>query len=134
MQESRELDAEIAEKLFGWTDIAWMDNVHGVRGVAPRAFLGTAQIVPRYSSDIAAAFLVVEKMRERRVLINLGQLFNEVSDMWGSGTCWLANAHVYGSDSQVDHFQAVADTAPLAICLAALQALGTSSETSEGKR
>ena len=74
------------------------------------------ECVPCYSTDIAAAWQVVEKFTEGD---GLGYFFIErvqnKSQGWDEG--WVASADDF--DTQVE-----ADTAPLAICLAALKAVG----------
>ena len=92
--ELRELDAKVAEKLFGeeWThmtrDYVWSD-------------------IPEYSTDIKAAWLVVEKLREEYEPIKI--------------IVWDKAVHVFiGMDERVF---VDAPTAPEAICLAALKAV-----------
>lgn len=69
-----DLDIEIAVKVMGWTPIIPPTN-DGFKAIdfyqpapwnGPDAFIPAArQEVPRYSEDIAAAFLVVDKMCEQ---------------------------------------------------------------------
>ena len=72
-------------------------------------------IIPHYSTDIAAAWLVVEKMRLRY----------RVDICAYVATGWKAidgvTVKVYSTD--IENFEVNADTAPLAICRAALKAL-----------
>jgi hypothetical protein len=81
----RALDAEVAERVFNheviypyrdshlhqrnsaWRNYPWRKNA--------QAFGGTSE-VPRYSSDIAAAWQVVERMRERGWLIHIHTLMD----------------------------------------------------------
>lgn len=72
-----------------------------------------------YSTDIAAAWLVVEKMRERFFWLIL-------TDCAGFG--WLAVFNEEGppiDDEPLRRGEGEADFAPLAICRAALQAVAT---------
>lgn len=117
---SRALDAEIAEKVMGGV---WVPNT----GCAGHAWLQVGSLTvmergyprkssrevwdtcPRYSTDIAAAWLMVEKMRET------GRYFHlEFSTIRGDWRC------EFGTEPDIDR---TARTAPLAICLAALAAL-----------
>lgn len=117
----RELDVLIAEKVMGWT---WYKTGRGARmlcephhgqladGSEPIANLATFS-VPLYSSDIAAAWSIVEKMQE------LGWTFAiELFEDNGNYSAYFKNTQ------NRDRYVGNADTAPLAICLAALKALG----------
>ena len=126
MQAGRELDALIAEKVMGWewrktslndeqkvlvmgnynplddsTDFWWGDDV--------------MKLVPYYSRDIAAAWQVVEKMREEGLDIDI-----TVRPKIEYG-CRVAPRGECNTDNVV--FLA-STTAPLAICRAALKAVG----------
>lgn len=107
----RELDALIAEKVMGWRfmsrpvepllpplvdgairaeDLRWRDS-------------GGFFVVPPYSTDIAAAWELLNKIHP--YALSIGYQDN----------CWLVSAS--------RKLLATADTAPLAICLAALKAV-----------
>jgi hypothetical protein len=136
---SRALDALVAVKVIGWT---WLRHVrhfqppigrewwrslfqpsHGVKPYTSSS--GDVENVPahgdepiescnapNYSTDIAAAWTVIEKMRA----VNPFQpAWFEISQL---PTGWRAN---FVGDP---HYYAYAETAPLAICLAALRAMG----------
>ena len=106
---NRELDALVAEKVMGWRrrEGRWLvpDRVYSRRNC------------PRYSTSIAAAWQVVERFEER-VAIE-GPV--TTSDIWRCSiwTSWDENRE-----------SSVADTtsAPRAICLAALRAVGVGVE------
>ncbi len=67
--------------------------------------------IPLYSTDIVAAFDVVEKMAERGLQLSL--------DRWGGDPWWAEFA-----DKGWKHGgQATSTTVPLVICLAALKAI-----------
>lgn len=121
MPAGRELDALVAEKVMGWTACdaneaypRWMHGDPGDefaeagrgRGCAP---LTTAWRVPysRYSTDIAAAWEVVEKVRGDR-------------DVWLQ---WDSETSIWGCQFFSGGHECFADTAPLAICRAALKAV-----------
>ena len=109
----RELDALVAERVMGWTRVV---RARETLWQSPKA--GTWPIVasrlPHYSTDIAAAWQVVERMRAD----------GWVCEVFGSDT---ANAEGYSvtlwrpdtSGSSVTQNA----TAPLAICRAALAAI-----------
>lgn len=126
----RELDAAVAEKVMGHT-IRWTNHE------VPMPFLGpwrtthmpgecprwVADMCPFYSTDIAAAWEVVEKMREREPLVRT------------DGNEWACVMHA--SDDPNDQslseltrscernrLMTRAPTATRAICLAALRAKG----------
>lgn len=117
----RELDRIVAERVFDW--IALHDDgvsLSGVPPTQPKGFelAGTGikghWHVPRYSTDIAAAWQVVEQMH----LLGNALALERWLDM-PSKNKWLAlftleNGHDTGSH--------VAESAPLAICRAALVA------------
>ena len=108
---NRELDALIAEKVFGWTHCApnspYDGEVTGVFFGTGRPHGGGTIPLPHYSTDISAAWEVVEKV---------GLLNEYLLGCWDDGI-WVV--------SDVDgNWYADAVTAPLAICLAALKAKG----------
>lgn len=120
----RELDALVAEKVMG---LAYVRRVEGqaawVTGrdwVDPGDYTygegkwGTLVLyrVPDFSTDIAAAWLVVERMAQsdRNLRLSL--------DRFGGDPWWCE----FADEAYTIGAQAVADTAPLAICRAALAA------------
>jgi hypothetical protein len=66
---------------------------------------------PNYSTDIAAAWLVVEKLRG-------------AWDISSGATSWVAHLSVSEGPWSDRHAAAEAEAAPHAICLAALKAIG----------
>jgi hypothetical protein len=123
---ARELDAQIAERVFGWTRhperMHPTDNrtIGGVLYCPPGHphDAGSANVVPHYSTDISAAWLVIQNLCSRGMKPNIlsgGQ--EEV--------VWTCGVDIYGYDGWEDFrsVRAVEGTAPLAICLAALKAL-----------
>jgi hypothetical protein len=117
MVASRELDAIVAEKVMGWSYTRFMNNVHRVSARHPvwQEFI----VVPRYSTDLAAAWQVVEKLATgyRNVLIE------NTAELLGKRRYWV-DIKEHGDLGMIDIAKANADTAPLAICLAALKAVG----------
>lgn len=102
MATEREIDRRIHTAVMGLplTTALGPDHPWLVEGTLVKA------PVPRYSSDIAAAWTII------------GHFYQAG---WGAGASM--DGHT-GCEAFVGQFVARADTAPLAICLAALQAVG----------
>lgn len=145
IEAGRELDARIAEVVFGLTivhrawpcytppdgstyeaatdgnDRSWgavLDIVYQVREPHEdwRDQLGLwCKPVPFYSTDIAAAWLVIDALRAR------GMWLEELSGRYRE--CYRAGFSWRNPDRVLLYRQAMALTAPLAICRAALEAL-----------
>jgi hypothetical protein len=114
MVASRELDAIVAEKVMGWSSTRFMNNVHRVSARHPvwQEFI----VVPRYSTDLAAAWQVVDVLLKRNPMQDI-HLEHMIGTGWGVSCCYSEehggwDGWVYG------------ETAPLAICLAALKSVG----------
>ena len=142
-QAGRELDAEVAEKVIGWTvERDWPSERVGGEWFAYEPSRGEVYsfhrrenyertehwyrhpdnrdylvLVPSFSTSIADAWLVVEKMRERGIYIDLRASSSGYFAMWSRAGRDDEDIWVTGSSH-------MADDAPLAICLAALKALG----------
>lgn len=119
----RELDALVAEKVFGWRPWvnkrgAWvvetpdgqLSEGDAYASAGSWAFFYDDEL-PRYCTDIADAWRVVEKMRER-------WHFSIDSGLRGLTTAkfWAREGLGYGACPD--------ELAPRAICLAALRAVG----------
>lgn len=102
----KELNAWIAEKLMSWTDV-WL-SATDARGKPPDR--DGHFVVPAFSTDLAMAFEVVERMRERGAHIDI-----EADE---KGYVVWANYNIVTGQSAT----CLADLAR-AICLAAKQAL-----------
>lgn len=120
MEAGGELDALVAEKVMGWQWQQWAPNPEQPH-LAPPGYgrphpdhwwLGRSifELVPHYSTDIADAWLIVEHLHGRVVI-----------DHW-SGNQYKVMIYIPSSGSP--SVEASADTAPLALCLAALAAVG----------
>lgn len=97
----RTIDALVAEKVIGWTvKPGQIGTSHSVKG----HFISPVD-VPRYSTEIAAAWEVVERFLPMQLEFTIGK--------W---ECWS-----YAGEKLCS---AEAGTAPLAICLAALKSVG----------
>ena len=134
LQAGRELDALVAEKLFGWTHVGTSaaygyppdstiptEEREPAVGWPPRAY--TKQ-VPKYSTDIAAAWQVVEKLSEKyRVCVH-----RRANGDVGEGdnlyeiVIWL---DFWNCDPEKPLAVIRAMTAPLGICRAALKVSAT---------
>lgn len=113
MNAGRELDALIAEKVMG-LHVEWRDgrplwvgkDLPGTPLVLDGGLFG--HTIPNYSTDIARAWEVVEKFNDCR-------LHRDPKDRM-----WICAMNSYSAHQPVGE----AITAPLAICLAALKAVG----------
>lgn len=106
LKPGRELDALIAHKVMG------LEVHNGFEVVGEGAFRAPSRAFPvkRYSTDIAAAWEVVDSLRSRfeGFYWNLNETYDGM---------WTVNFWPKGSELN-------GDTAPHAICLAALKAVG----------
>jgi hypothetical protein len=113
MADSRQLDAEVAA-LMGWQPISWRTegeetDLWGYHPDSP-----VARVLPHYSSDIAAAWAVVEKMAEiygKGVWIQVA-----LTDGLDSEGPWICQLSYTGGPMIAEQG---AETAPQAICKAA---------------
>lgn len=129
MEAGRELDALIAEKIIGWKwinhpgfDEPFMFSPEQVKGFIPE-FVAAHTVencdrnapdrLPHYSTSIADAWLVVEKLRERESIARS----NGASDQAWVSFVWNLPMSRHGI-----HYMLFSLT-PLAICLAALKTM-----------
>jgi hypothetical protein len=103
MPAGRELDALVAEQAMGWNVCGTADNDKA--GIAPGQQCSAVRI-PKYSTDIASAWDVLMKVQDVGSLQNFG------------GFGWRCEIHATGPGTR--DCAGEADTAPLAICRAAL--------------
>jgi hypothetical protein len=117
----RELDALVAEKVMGWIDIKKQSIANAFGQHVLDDYVGQPSIgatipvlVPRYSTMIQEAWKVADKLR--------GEV-QFVAVISGSGPQgaqpWICKINREGS-----FIEERAETAPLAICLAALKGVG----------
>lgn len=110
LKPGRELDALIAEKIFGLgrhsLNVSNQKQYEEVRQIN----IDEIRFCPEYSTDIAAAWPIVEMFKER------GDYKIEIS-AYPKDSCWTIKA--YGKKSCTTS----AKTLPHAICLAALKAI-----------
>lgn len=119
MKPGRELDALVAEKVMGWRDARLHRNGptdpcewEAWQGIPPEPEHGWRTALPHYSTSIADAWQVVEWLAEHHDgFVSVGVR----SVDWGeSGDYYDHFAHTTSGES-----------APHAICLAALAAVGS---------
>lgn len=113
VQAGRDLDALVAEKVMGWR---WSGRYLVPPADVETSFWdgscnrdGVPRFLPRYSTDISAAWGVVEKLRDEVAFLDI----LPAADHY---IVKIQSAH--GTD------YVTAETAPLAICLAALKVKG----------
>lgn len=133
MNAGRALDVEIQRVIFGakhiycrygqpWTGDDWPFYISS--GKPWRTHSIDALPVPKYSTDIAATWLVVERMRKQGTNLRI-EMLDPLTEEFDRYTIevgpWSMN--VDGVPNGPRH-TVQADTASLAICLAALRATG----------
>lgn len=104
----------------------WTSDPHGTYTGTPTT---TGSPIPAYSTDIAAAWEVVEKLRERRIFLSVDAHWDRFDVDAAIGPSLVVAADFW------ERAFATADTAPLAICRAALRATTphTTSQTNEAE-
>lgn len=119
LKAGRELDQLVAERVMGWSridSISWSEP-------APSG-LGYQRLetdLPCYSTDIAAAWEVVPELRRRRIHFEI--TCAGISDVYTVKLFhWAAFKDTFYEGPH--KFEAYSDTAPEAICLAALKSVG----------
>ena len=127
MQAGREMDCQIALRAMGWTEAGWDCDMHEYNGVPGNGANGVLYIVPNYSTEISAAWQVIEKMP---MPLELAKSYEKVYESGPIGwqVCWCPNemnqCEGCNDDCRCTSGNDVwAETAPLAICKAALKTL-----------
>lgn len=134
LEAGRELDRLVAERVMGWRVFGtpevyayWTEPYEGEKR------LGDMPSLPRFSTDIAAAWTVVERMREMKWLVRVQEMpdnYPYLDNMTGE-PLFYAKAYVTmewmpriseRTGKLVMPRCARATTAPLSICRAALAA------------
>jgi hypothetical protein len=120
MPTGRDLDAIVAEKVMGWLDVKKQSIANGQHVMddyvgLPQAGAPQPVLVPRYSTMIQEAWKVADRLRGETQFVAV------ISGKGPQGVQpWICKVNREGS-----FLEERADTAPLAICLAALKGLGT---------
>jgi hypothetical protein len=114
---ARELDAEVATKVMGWF-------ADGQYWSEPDGTLTKDTLIWSPSTDIAAAWLVVERFRSDRWVVTL-TAYHDGCSHWvaGKSHCEIRDYAERRDGSKWRH-EYTADTMPMAICRAALAAVG----------
>ena len=107
MEAGRELDALVAEKVMGVKPEQVYCDISG-RNISRYFDLEDRMRIESYSTDIGAAWQVLERVAE-----------SWLPCVMHNGMTWIAEF-----ESLIEFHTAYADTAPLAICRAALMAVG----------
>lgn len=136
LKAGRELDALVAEKVMGWVLVDAIIRQSMGLVLGPKEFIETKIIaltppgkkevesVPNYSTDIAAAWEIVLEYQNRSLRFQLVPLANEEGEPgWQVEILKFEPTNEFTPWVETAGF-AQANTAPLAICLAALKALG----------
>ena len=142
LEAGREMDALIAEKVMGYRWLYWTVayGEERVRGLFPSEYhnpfdyepwtseVGNLRItkmstgIMDYSTEIAAAWQIVEKMREQWSVENPDETFFwQIIDCCEHG--WRVDVDWGHHDGVIPIASAAAETAPLAICRAAILAM-----------
>ena len=127
MEAGRELDALIAEKVMGWNLFAGEPGY----GRRPNKFMSLIlDPIPHYSTNIEAAWLVVEKIHAGLNPARMGTYNYLTLVCTGTYSGWAASFDFNLGDEWWEAdvivscpFAARGHTAELAICLAALKAM-----------
>lgn len=125
MTPGRELDALIAEKVMGFAknkddkygEVPWR-NSGGEEVYAEHLSVPPYMKLPRYSTDIAAAWAVVEKLKAAGFIVGIDENAPPHSAL---SCCIVGKAE---KNSVLIVAQGLGTTASYAICLAALKAVG----------
>lgn len=113
MKPGRELDVLIAEKVMGWTNIRKRSEFpYGTLLSGIDHITNMDLSIPNYSENISAAWEVVEKLSTNGWAVKMQIGFDSSRHYWDCEV-FIEESH-YGS----------AKTAPHAICVAALAAVG----------
>lgn len=117
MKAGRELDARVAKDVMGWVTVKNMGSSYW-GFPTPGAYAGEIP-VPQYSSDIASAWEVVKKLKVHKNYVCFEcsdcmteNLMTDGDESWYAGFCLGRGYKVVG-----------AENLPIAICLAALEAV-----------
>lgn len=118
MKPGRELDALIAEKIMGWTKNITLDFYPTYYPSRPAQMNILGHIIPSYSTDIAAAWKVVEKLQSYNPFWESSDAFLGFELSPSIGINGKHNWYCNFGDSTKGKY---ADTVSHAICLAALK-------------
>jgi hypothetical protein len=125
----RQLDALVAERVFGYAgvrlapDHPWTclrnPTAREVADYAQNGIRHDVLGVDHYSTDIAAAWQVVNALRQRRLYLQM----NDTMSRWRARFFTVASTRFWDRESADGAMYEFAETLPHAICLAALAAV-----------
>lgn len=118
MKPGPELNLKVALEIMGWEQHP--DYKHLARDTRPQslgAFMDIKTSLPKYSEDIAAAWEVVEKLKSNSQ--------NHMIDIFWDVDLWYCHIH---SHDKIERHVYGEETAPHAICRAALKSVGVEVE------
>lgn len=121
LKPGRDLDAMVAQHVMGWIDVKMQPIANAFGQKVMDEYCGQPSIgatlpvlVPRYSTMIQEAWPVIEKLRREHPFVGL------ISGKGPQGAQpWICKVNKEGA-----FFEERAETAPMAICLAALKSVG----------
>ena len=111
---SREIDVLIATKVMGWKPTEHPDKF---------TFDGGEYHIQDWSTDIKAAWEIVEKLSKNTVSFMLEQDFVDQNDLWFARFVVCVD-----EDQNTNECEAEAQCPAMAICLAALETVGVEGE------
>jgi hypothetical protein len=113
VEAGKQLDALIAEKVFGWRRVEGpkFDEDESYRAYPPRGKISLWFFTRNWSTDISLAWQIVEALTIRGFEVEI----KNVDAIHLVGRQWYV---------EIRGWEAWANTAPHAICLAALKAVG----------
>jgi hypothetical protein len=114
---SRELDLQIAKQIMGWRKAAGTKQYFNRQKT-----LFNEEDVPKYSTDMGAAFKIVERLLEENICISICHKLGGFSA--GSDTSYEVHADKVRNHKFVWLDHAVSDNPALAICDLALKIKG----------
>lgn len=120
----RERDAMVHQHVFGFDMVGFVTP----KGYARNSWVKEEENrttwidVPEYSTDISAAWEIVERLDAQRIRLSMSRFYNGI--ITGVPTCW--GVDFSGDDAEWCGTEA--QTAPEAICIAALKAVGVEVE------
>ena len=118
MTAGRALDALVAERVMGYKVVE--EKIHDIDNFGD-AYVVSKSSIYNYSTSIAAAWEVVERMRERKVLVIINDTGGSYrARFFTQQERWRIDEWVARPDEALTVWAA---TAPLAICLAAVKAM-----------
>lgn len=115
MEAGRELDALVAQHVMG-CKVLGSELTGFFCGCSPETHRDKDGFLPRFSTDIAAAWEIVEKVKATS---SRGYVLDFLRGEWTVGLRACGDA---GEPELYDHCAGCAEEAPLAICKAALKA------------